>query len=86
MSYTKLLRVSPPERNTLQFLNDDLNFMVLVNDMLQHLKQSIYAIIHHINTFTVIVDLSRSNFSIALFQLKSADLARNLYSSFSIYS
>jgi len=32
------------------------------------------------------VDLSRSNFSIALFQLKSADLAGNLYSSFSISS
>jgi len=61
MSYTKLLRVSPPERSTLQFVNDDLNFMVLVNDMLQHLKQSIYAITHHINTFAVIVELSRFN-------------------------
>jgi len=29
------------------------------------------------------IDLRRSNFSIALFQLKSADLAGNLYSSFS---
>jgi len=32
------------------------------------------------------IDLSRPNFSIALFQLKSADLAGNLYSSFSISS
>jgi len=42
MNCTKLLKVSPPERSTLQFLNDDLSFMILMNDMLQHFKQNIY--------------------------------------------
>ena len=32
------------------------------------------------------INLNRSNFLIALFQLKSADLVENLYSSFSISS
>ena len=47
---------------------------------------SFQTIFINLNTFTATVNLSRSNFSIALFQLKSADLAGNLYSSFSISS
>lgn len=39
---------SSREKHTFHFLNDDLKFMVLMNDMLQHLKQSIYAITHQI--------------------------------------
>jgi hypothetical protein len=44
---------SSREKNTFHFLNDDWNFMVLMNDMLQNLKQSIYAVTHQIKLISL---------------------------------